>query len=170
MSGTRAPKAQEMIAGVRPARAEQRKTPEGTSAAAEHSFTSTSLGVPSTAGSPSKTAEYALCCCRRGEQSQPKRSRHERRASSRSAVWQSRCARGHSAAEWHHASQSACRTLDLGTSLPRLVRLEAGQLTKPKPALEQSKMRSSFSSHLYSLSQRLQGLSSLDEVCSDWST
>ena len=48
-----APKAhaQEMMAGVRPARAEQRKPPEGTSAAAGHSFTSTSLGVPSTAGS-----------------------------------------------------------------------------------------------------------------------
>ena len=51
MSGTQAQQAREMMAGVRPARAEQRKPPEVTSAAAARSFTSTSLGVPSTAGS-----------------------------------------------------------------------------------------------------------------------
>ena len=51
MSGTRAQQAQEMMAGGGPARAEQRKPPGATSAAAARSLTSTSLGVPSTAGS-----------------------------------------------------------------------------------------------------------------------
>ena len=43
-SGTKAQQAREMMAGVRPARAEQRKPPEVTSAATARSFTSTSLG------------------------------------------------------------------------------------------------------------------------------
>ena len=51
MSGTKAQQAREIMAGIRPARAEQRKPPGATSAAAGRSLTSTSLGVPSTAGS-----------------------------------------------------------------------------------------------------------------------
>ena len=51
MSGTKAQQAREMMAGVCPARAEQRKPPGATSAAAGRSLTGTSLGVPSTAGS-----------------------------------------------------------------------------------------------------------------------
>ena len=71
MSGTRAPKAQEMMAGVRPARAEQRKPPEGTSAAAGHSLTSTSLGVPSTAGSQQRRPNAR--CAAVGEASEASR-------------------------------------------------------------------------------------------------
>ena len=48
MSGTKAQQAREMMAGVCPARAEQRKPPGATSAAAGRSFTSSLLGVPST--------------------------------------------------------------------------------------------------------------------------
>ena len=51
MSGTKAQQAREIMAGVRPARAEQRKPPGAASAAAGRSLTSTLLGVPSTAGS-----------------------------------------------------------------------------------------------------------------------
>ena len=51
MSGTKAQQAREMMAGVCPARAEQRKPPGATSAAAGRSLTSALLGVPSTAGS-----------------------------------------------------------------------------------------------------------------------
>ena len=62
MSGTKAHQAREMMAGVRPARAEQRKPPGATSAAAARSLTLTSLVVPSTAGSSQqRPAKCALC-------------------------------------------------------------------------------------------------------------
>ena len=48
MSGTKAQQARGMVVGVCPARAEQRKPPGATSAAAGRSLTSALLGVPST--------------------------------------------------------------------------------------------------------------------------
>ena len=92
MSGTKAQQAREMMAWDDPARAEQRKPPGRTSARA----TWKDLDVAWRAGhrgKPGKAADCAMCCCQRGEQSQPRR-RRGRRARSRSAAWRPRCAGG----------------------------------------------------------------------------
>ena len=59
-------------AGVRPARAEQRKPPGAASAAAGRSLTSTFLGVPSTAGSQQRrpNARSVLLSARRAKQAE----------------------------------------------------------------------------------------------------
>ena len=74
MSGTQAQQAREIMAGVRPARAEQRKPPGGTSAAAARSLTSMSLGVPSTAGSQQRRPNSR--CAEIGEASEASRRSH----------------------------------------------------------------------------------------------
>ena len=106
MSGTKAQQAREMMAGVCPARAEQRKPPGATSAAAGRSLTSALLGVPSTAGSQRRrpNARWAAV----GEASEASRDadvivahahaqRHgylsARRAQMRHALLQARCVR-----------------------------------------------------------------------------
>ena len=71
MSGTKAQQAREMMAGVRPARAEQRKPPGATSAAAGRSLTSALLGVPSTAGSQQRRPNAR--CAAVGEASEASR-------------------------------------------------------------------------------------------------
>ena len=97
MSGTRAPKAQAMMGGGGPARAEQRQPPGGTSTAAAGSLTSTSLGVPSTAGSQRRrpNARWAAV----GEASEASRDAdvtvahaHAQRHGCLSARWAQTCA------------------------------------------------------------------------------
>ena len=97
MSGTRAPKAQAMMGGGGPARAEQRQPPGGTSTAAAGSLTSTSLGVPSTAGSQQRrpNARWAAV----GEASEASRDAdvtvahaHAQRHGCLSARWAQTCA------------------------------------------------------------------------------
>ena len=73
MSGTRVIQAHEKMVGRRLARAERRQPPGGPSVATENSHISASLVVPITSGSQQRPVECALCCCRRGERSQPRR-------------------------------------------------------------------------------------------------
>ena len=97
MSGTKAQQAREMMAGVCPARAEQRKPPGATSAAAGRSLTSALLGVPSTAGSQRRrpNARWAAV----GEASEASRdadvtvaNAHAQRHGCLSARWAQTCA------------------------------------------------------------------------------
>ena len=97
MSGTKAQQAREMMAGVCPARAEQRKPPGATSAAAGRSLTSALLGVPSTAGSQRRrpNARWAAV----GEASEASRDAdvtvahaHAQRHGCLSARWAQTCA------------------------------------------------------------------------------
>ena len=107
MSGTKAQQAREIMAGVRPARAEQRKPPGATSAAAGRSFTWTSLGVPSTTGSQQRRPNAR--CAAVGEASEASRDAdvtaahaHAQRHGCLSARWAQTCA---PRAEGHDASQ-----------------------------------------------------------------
>ena len=71
MSGTKAQQAREVMAGVCPVRAEQRKPPGATSAAAGRSLTSALLAVPSTAGSQQRRPNAR--CAAVGEASEASR-------------------------------------------------------------------------------------------------
>ena len=97
MSGTKAQQAREIMAGVCPARAEQREPPGATSAAAGRSLTWTSLGVPSTAGSQQRRPNAR--CAAVGEASEASRDAdvtaahaHAQRHGCLSARWAQTCA------------------------------------------------------------------------------
>ena len=97
MSGTKAQQAREIMAGVRPARAEQRKPPGAASAAAGRSLTSALLGVPSTAGSQQRRPNAR--CAAVGEASEASRDAdvtvahaHAQRHGCLSALWAQTCA------------------------------------------------------------------------------
>jgi hypothetical protein len=113
MSGTKAQQARGIMAGGRPARAEQRKPPGATSAAAGRSLTSALLAVPSTAGSQQRRPNAR--CAAVGEASEASRDAdvtvahaHAQRLGCLSARWAQTCA---PRVEGHHAPPNRTRSV-----------------------------------------------------------
>ena len=137
MSGTKAQQAREMMAGVCLARAEQRKPPGATSAAAGRSLTWTSLGLPSTAGSQQRRPNAR--CAAVGEASEASRDRdadvtvahaHAQRLGCLSARWTQTCALR---VEGHAASQ-----IDQPKVVFRSITLRKTCFLAPRPLLNAS--------------------------------
>ena len=75
-------------------------------------------------GKPAEAAECALCCCRRGERSQPRRIRDRRARLLRPAVWLPQCAEGTDARPHAHKHTRA------NIALPK-VSFQATNRSKP---------------------------------------